>query len=82
MARSFFVGATISDAIVMITLISAVVYKKDYLTKSKLEDKASLEEDIRLIKNEMSAIKLHTAIKAKSPLGQVTFVSDDQIKRF
>lgn len=81
MARSFISGASLSDALVMITLIVAVVYKKDYLSKSKIEDKTALEEDIKLIKNEISAIKLNTAVKAKA-LNPVAFITDEQIRRF
>ncbi len=95
MLRSFIVGASISDALVIITLILAIVYKKDFLIKKKVDDKAELESkiqesqsllktDIDILKNEIMSLKIDKGFKMTSNpmLKSPQMGTNEQIRRF
>jgi hypothetical protein len=63
MARSFVVGPTASDAAVVIALVAAIVYVKDYLNRNKVEKSEEIKKELDHIKNEVNALKLDRGIK-------------------
>lgn len=63
MLRSFVVGPNISDALILISLIISIVYTKNYLNRNKLDLEKATYEDIKMIKNELSMLKLDRGLK-------------------
>jgi hypothetical protein len=91
--RSFVVGPTFSDALIIVALVAAVVYKKDYLFKSKIDDKAellakieaeraSVKSEMDLLKNEIIALKIDKGFKNTMLKSPTMGGSIEQIRRF
>lgn len=72
MVRSFISGPTISDALILITLIISIVYTKNYLNQNKLDLSNSVQDDIKLLKNEISMLKLERGFKKVVTNGPTT----------
>ncbi len=83
MFRSFIIGPSVSDAVVLITLVGAILYKKEYLNRQKIEDKAELKEDIRILKNEISGLKLDRGFRQSVTAPKIQYVEpNEQVRRF
>lgn len=87
MVRSFIAGASISDALVLVTLVGAILYTKEYLYKTKMDDKAELKEEMIVLKNEIASLKLDRGFKQSGILNnKVQFFTNDEhnepIRRF
>jgi hypothetical protein len=61
--RSFIAGASISDALVLITLVLSIVYTKSYLNRKKLDIEAEVLADIKAVKEQLNMIKLDKGIR-------------------
>jgi hypothetical protein len=74
MTRSFIVGPTASDAAVIMTLVAAIVFTKDYLSRNKSDHAAESAKELEHLKNEINALKLDRGIKKIStvPMGAVS----------
>ena len=84
-ARSFIVGPTGSDAAIVIALVAATVYVKDYLTRHKLNDYEELRKEITNMKEHVTAIKLDKGIKPMAMLRSPTSMTgqtDEKVRRF
>lgn len=82
LCRSFIIGPTISDSIVIMTLVCAITYVKEYLNKNKIDDYATFVKDLDMIKTELSLIKLDKGFKKpvlNSPLG---VLNGEETRRF
>lgn len=58
LCRSFVVGPTLSDSLVIVALVAVLAFTKHYLNAKKINDVSKINEDINLLKNEVSTIKL------------------------
>ena len=65
--RSFIVGPTASDAAVIIALVGAIVFVKDYLNRNKVSLSEGITKEIEQLKNEINALKLDRSIKKATP---------------
>ena len=66
MCRSFVVGPSVSDALVLISLIISIVYVKHFLNRNKLLVEESVISDIKMLKEELNKIKLDKGIRRLS----------------
>lgn len=83
MGRSFLTGPTISDALVIITMVGAILYTKEFLNKKKIDDKAEIREELRVLKNEIAALKLDRGIRSSTtPMKTQYFEANSEVRRF
>ena len=61
--RSFIAGASMADALVLITLVLSIVYTKSYLQRNKLDIEAEVLVVIKAVKEQLNMIKLDKGIR-------------------
>jgi hypothetical protein len=79
-----------SEALVLISLVVSICYKHLYLTKSKIEDRDlikqeldSFKEDIEIVKNAITSMKLAQNISKPGKLSSVTNEKENvSVRRF
>ncbi len=70
--RSFIAGASISDALVLITLIISIVYTKSFIFRKKVDVESEIVADVKALKEQLSMIKLDKGIrKVGAPIGEI-----------
>ena len=80
--RSFIAGASLSDALVCITLIAGIIYTKEYLFKHKVNDRQILEDRMTILGNEIASLKLDRAMRrAPTTISQLGAVTNEQPQR-
>ena len=82
LCRSYVVGPNISDSLVVMSLIVAITYVKDYLNKDKIDDYTQFTKDLELIKNEISMVKMERSFKKQTLQSPIGVNSLDEIRRF
>jgi hypothetical protein len=70
LVRSFITGASISDALVLITLVISIVYTKFYMNRKKLDIASDIIDDVKGLKEQISMMKLDKGIRKVGTLGE------------
>ena len=61
--RSFIAGASISDALVLITLIVSIVYTKSFIFRKKVDVETEIVADVKALKEQLNMIKFDKGIR-------------------
>lgn len=80
--RSFIAGATMADALVLITLVVSIVYTKSYLSRKKVDVELSIVEDVKGLKEQLQMIKLDKGIRKVGNSGETNQVNPLSSIRF